>query len=284
VTRFLTRGGAERYSPYWSVANTTPPHLDLMPISATTDDPSFRRITPQRVSDRVAEEIMRLISTGQLVPGQRLPGERELAVRMGVSRVSVRAALQQLKAQGLVSSVQGGGTRVKSSAVELDRPLTELLRTNRENLHDLAEIRAILEVWAARRAATHATTEDLARLDQLLAAMNDAQRARVYKAEDDVRFHLAVAQASHSAVYIHLLSVIRDILTTMLEYHRYELFSAPDDDLMVNTQHRAVVEAIRNRSPEAAAQAMRKHLTFVLDHYNEARERQAAGPKTTARA
>ena len=250
--------------------------------SAASEDPSFRRIAPQRVSDRVAEEIVRLISTGQLVPGQRLPGERELAVRMGVSRVSVRAALQQLKAQGLVSSVQGGGTRVKSSAVELDRPLTELLRANLENLHELAEIRAILEVWAARRAAEHATADDLQHLDRLLAAMNDAQRAHAYKAEDDVRFHLAVAQASHSAVYMHLLSVIRDILTTMLEYHRYQLFSAPDDDLMVNTQHRAVVEAIRSRNPEAAAQAMRKHLAFVLDHYNEARRRQAAPAETFA--
>ena len=250
--------------------------------SAASEDPSFRRIAPQRVSDRVAEEIVRLISTGQLVPGQRLPGERELAVRMGVSRVSVRAALQQLKAQGLVSSVQGGGTRVKSSAVELDRPLTELLRANLENLHELAEIRAILEVWAARRAAEHATADDLQHLDRLLAAMNDAQRAHAYKAEDDVRFHLAVAKASHSAVYMHLLSVIRDILTTMLEYHRYQLFSAPDDDLMVNTQHRAVVEAIRSRNPEAAAQAMRKHLAFVLDHYNEARRRHAAPAETFA--
>jgi GntR family transcriptional regulator, transcriptional repressor for pyruvate dehydrogenase complex len=252
--------------------------------SAAGDDPSFRRIAPQRVSDRVAEEIVRLISTGRLVPGQRLPGERELAVRMGVSRVSVRAALQQLKVQGLVNSVQGGGTRVKSSAVELDRPLTELLRANLENLHELAEIRAILEVWAARRAAQHATAEDLARLDRLLAAMNDAQRAHAYKAEDDVRFHLAVAQASHSAVYMHLLSVIRDILTAMLEYHRYQLFSTPDDDLMVNTQHRAVVAAIRSRNPEAAAQAMHKHLAFVLDHYKEARQRQDAPARTLARA
>lgn len=250
----------------------------------TNNDPAFRRITPQRVSDRVAEEIMRLISSGQLVPGQRLPGELELAVRMGVSRVSVRAALQQLKAQGLISSVQGGGTLVKSSAVELDRPLTELLRTNRENLHDLAEIRAILEVWAARRAAETATPEDIARLDGLLAAMNDAQRARMYKAADDVRFHLAVAQASHSAVYMHLLTVIRDILTAMLEYHRYELFSLPDDDLMVNTQHRAVVEAIRNRNPEAAAQAMRRHLTWVLDRYEVARRRPGESAKASPSA
>ncbi len=251
--------------------------MNLIPDSAdhpSETDPSFRRITARRVSDRVAEEILRLISTGALVPGQRLPGEREIALRMGVSRVSVRAALQQLKAQGLISSVQGGGTRVRSSAVELDRPLTELLRTNRGNLHDLAEICAILEVWAAKRAAEHATAEDMARLDALLVAMDDAHRARQYKAEDDVRLHFAIAQASHSAVYIHLLSVIRDIVSAMLDFHRYELFSRPEDDVAVNAQHRAIVEAIRSRNPEAAAQAMRRHLSWVLDHYNAARRRQ----------
>jgi DNA-binding FadR family transcriptional regulator len=247
-------------------------------------EPGFRRITPQRVADRVAEEVLRLIASGALVPGERLPGERELALRMGVSRVSVRAALQQLKAQGLVNSVQGGGTRVLSSAVELDPPLTELLRRDRKNLHDLAEIRAILEVWAARRAAESARPEDIARLDALLVAMNDAQRAHRYKAEDDVRLHLAIAQASHSAVYMHLLTVIREILTAMLEFHRYELFSAPDDDLMVNMQHRAIVEAIRGGDGEAAAAAMRRHLAWVLDHYDAARQRQDAPARAAQRA
>ena len=239
----------------------------------TQSDPAFRRIAPKRVSDRVAEEVTRLIASGELVPGQRLPGEREVAARMGVSRVSVRAALQTLKAQGLLSAVQSGGTRVESSASELDPPLTELLRTNRENLHDLAEIRASLEVWAARRAGRHADRNDLARLDALMAAMDDPGRRQRYKAEDDVCFHLAVAQASHSAVYVHLLSVIRDILSAMLEFHRYELFSRPEDDLAVNAQHRAVVEAIRKHEPEAAAEAMRRHLAWVLDHYEAARKR-----------
>ena len=244
-------------------------------------EPSFRRIAPQRLPDRVAEEIMRLIASGALVPGQRLPGERRLAARMGVSRVSVRAAFEQLKAQGLISAVQGGGTRVRSSAGPLDPPLTELVRINRENLHDLAEIRAILEVWAVRRAAKHATAADLARLDALLAAMDDPQRASRYKAEDDVRFHLAVAQASQSAVYIHLLTVIRDILTATLEFHRYALFATPEDDLAVNTQHRAIVAAIRSGDADGAAEAMGRLLSWVLAHYDVARRRQEV-PATIA--
>ncbi len=249
-------------------------------MADTRADPTFRRITPKKVSDRVAEEILRLIAGGALVPGQRLPGERQLAAEMGVSRVSVRAALQKLKTKGFLEAVQGGGTRIISSAGEMDRPLTELLRVNRENLHDLAEIRAILEVWAARRAAENAAPEHIAEMDRLLDAMEDERRASRHKAADDVRFHLAIARASGSAVYAHILAVIRDILTPMLEFHRYELFSTLEDDRRVNEQHRVIVEAIRARDPDRAAFAMHRHLSWVLSHYAAERERQEAAGRT----
>jgi len=79
------------------------------------NDPRFREITRERVSERVAQEIMSLIAAGTLTPGERLPGERQLAEMMNVSRVSVRTALQDLKSQGFIVSVQGGGTRVAAS-------------------------------------------------------------------------------------------------------------------------------------------------------------------------
>ena len=103
-------------------------------------------------ADQVARTITDLIAGGSLSPGERLPGERQLAERMGVSRVSVRAALQRLKAQGMVTSVQGGGTRVASASANLDAGLAVLLRGKLDNLHDLAEIRMALETWAAGRA------------------------------------------------------------------------------------------------------------------------------------
>ncbi|HSK38856.1 MAG TPA: winged helix-turn-helix domain-containing protein, partial [Arenibaculum sp.] len=72
-----------------------------------------------RVSDRVAARLLDMIAQGHLTPGQRLPGERLLAEQMGVSRVSVRAALQRLKTQGFLAAVQGGGTRVVSSTRDM---------------------------------------------------------------------------------------------------------------------------------------------------------------------
>jgi len=106
-----------------------------------------------RVSDRVADRILARIASGEWAVGQRLPGERQLAEDMGVSRVSVRAALQTLKTQGLLDAVQGGGTRVVSTAACMDASLAQLVKANHETLADLAEIRGQIEVWAARRAA-----------------------------------------------------------------------------------------------------------------------------------
>ena len=127
--------------------------------SALSDDLRFQQIERERVSDRVAQELLKLIGSGRLAPGERLPGERQLAEMMNVSRVSIRSALQQLKAKGLITSVQGGGTRIAKAAEEIERGLTSLVRANNANLHELIEIRSMLEVWAARRAAEEASTE-----------------------------------------------------------------------------------------------------------------------------
>ncbi|NNG03528.1 MAG: FadR family transcriptional regulator [Inquilinus sp.] len=222
-----------------------------------------------------------MIAGGTLAPGERLPGERALAEQMNVSRVSVRAALQRLKTQGFVVAVQGGGTRVVSSAAAMDDALTALVRSKLDNLHDLAEIRMALETWAARRAAERATPEQVAEIGARLAAMESAAprgngRAQPDKAIEDVRFHFAVGQAAGSPVYIHILAVIRDILMQMLEFHRYKLFTSAEDDQTVTEHHRAIHDAIADHAPEAAAEAMRRHLEWVLSHY--AAERERRGP------
>ena len=112
----------------------------------------------------------------------------------------MRAALQQLKTQGLVSAVQGGGTRVIAASKEQGSALAELVRTNRDNLHDLAEIRASIEVWAARRAAERRSPERLAEIEHQVSLMSSPGRAERHKAEDDFNFHMAVASPVPTAV------------------------------------------------------------------------------------
>jgi DNA-binding FadR family transcriptional regulator len=235
--------------------------------AGTDTDPRFQEIARERVSDRVAQELMRLIAAGDLAPGERLPGERQLADMMNVSRVSVRAALQQLKTQGVVVAVQGGGTRVVATADEIDSGLTRLVRADVRNLHDLAEIRANLEVWAARRAAERAMPAQIAEIDAALATMRDSTRPARFKAEDDFRFHFAIAKASGSGVYLHLMSVLGDIFERMLAHHRHTLYATPEDDARFLEHHHNIADAIRRRDADAAADAMRIHVESVLARY-----------------
>jgi DNA-binding FadR family transcriptional regulator len=244
---------------------------EVPPVRKARFDPRFQIIPRERVADRVATELLRLIAAGDLAPGERLPGERQLADMMSVSRVSVRAALQQLKTQGLVSAVQGGGTRIIAASNEGASALSELIRVNRDNLHDLAEIRASIEVWAARRAAEHGTPEQIAEIERHIELMSRPGRAERHKAEDDLHFHMAIAKASGSAVYMHLMSVLSEILEEMFAYHRYRLHPGPEYDRLLFKQHSAVCVAIRARDGEAAARAMAEHLDTVLSSYGEDR-------------
>ncbi|WP_448206823.1 FadR/GntR family transcriptional regulator [Azospirillum sp. sgz302134] len=234
----------------------------------------------QRISEWVAEQLLGRIARGELVPGERLPGERQLAEQLHVSRVSVRAALQKLKTQGFLTAVQGGGTRVVSSAGAMDGALTEMVRVKHANLCDLVEIRQALEGWAARRAAERATPEQIEHIGRILSAMGEIGRDGKHAA-DDMDFHLAVAQAAGSPVYLHLLATIRDILGQMMEYHHTEPFALGKEALMID-HHHAIYEAIKKRDPDAAASAAIAHLGWVLDRYNDMQTKidAAAAPST----
>lgn len=226
------------------------------------------------LSDRVAARIMAMIADGDLSPGERLPGERQLAEKMGVSRVSVRAALQSLKAQGFLEAVQGGGTRILAAAGDMSSPLSELAKVKEQNLHDLAEIRALLEVWAARRAAERASDEQIEALSKALEKQAQLKHSgNKDKASQEFNFHYMVGKASGSAVYMHIMDVIRDIIASSLEFHQYDLFQEPAEDGLALAQHKDVLEAIKSRDGLAAKVAMRSHLSWVLDSYENERER-----------
>ena len=245
-------------------------------------DPRFREIERERVSERVAQEIMKLIAAGTLAPGERLPGERQLAEMMNVSRVSVRAALQQLKAQGCVAAVQGGGTRITAMPAEHDSGLMRLVRADAKNLHELVEIRAHIEVWAAERAARYADPAQVTEIGRALAAMSDPDRGNGHKAEDDYAFHLAIAKATGSAVYMHMMSTLQEILERMFEYHRYTLIPRAEDDRMLLDQHQQIFEAIKAGDAVAAGRAMQAHLDAVAARYTAVDEA-SGGERETMR-
>lgn len=226
-------------------------------------------------SEAVLDTLLDQITTGALAPGEKLPSERALAQQLKVSRVSVRAALERLKTQGFVTAVQGGGTSVVSSAAAMEDALSILISRERDHLFDLAEIRMALETWAARRAAERASEQDIAAIREAFERMDQAgergKGTKEDKAQADMDFHYAIARAAHSPVYQHMLTVIRDTLATMLEFHRTRLFGRPADDEAVLQQHEAILDAVTAREPDLAEAAMETHLSWVLGHYRHDR-------------
>jgi len=222
----------------------------------------------ETLSDQVAAEILRQIVSGQLQPGDRLPAERRLSEDLGVSRVSVRAGLQKLKAQGLVQSVQGGGTSVAGPGISNGDPaLLALAKLDRSSLVDLIDLRSALEVWAAKRAAHQASEEEIT---NMYAEIEHMRVGAGNNAEADFNFHLSIAKASGSPIYRHLLAIIRSTLLEMLTYHHFELFGKEEHDTAIMAQHTAVADAIAARDPDAAETAMRLHLDWVMRHYVKA--------------
>lgn len=245
-------------------------------------DARFREIPRERVSDRVASELLKLIADGRITPGERLPGERQLAVMMGVSRVSIRAALQQLKEQGLVSAVQGGGTRLLAAALQVDPGVTQLIRIDGGSLNDLIGIRATLEAWAARRAAERATPQQIAELEQTLHEAGLPTVSPHRKAVEDVRFQLAIARATNSPVFEHIFAKLQETIEATLDYQRSELIRSPETEQAVSRQHAAIVKAIRDHDPDAAATAVNAHLDFVREQCRRARSDAASATSQAA--
>ncbi|GKT10629.1 FadR/GntR family transcriptional regulator [Desulforhabdus sp. TSK] len=237
---------------------------------------TLKLIKPKRISDQVFEQLKELIFKGQLKPGDQLMTERELAQSMGVSRPTVREALNKLVAMGLLEHRQGQGTFVNSPADDADKnPLAAVINGHDVSLQDLLEVRLGLECNAVALAARRATEEDLQELIKSLAQMIEEIKSgkEGLGSNADLSFHMAIAYATRNLVQIHIMRSFYDLLFFGIKENLQHLYSDPSNLDRVIEQHESIVEAIRKRDPEAATAAMRKHITFVIDFFRE-RERE----------
>ena len=218
------------------------------------------------LSERVACHLRRLIDDGQLAPGERLPGERQLAENLKVSRVSVRAALQCLKAEGLLEARQGGGTKVVSTARAMEAPLTGLVRRSSQNLQDLVELRILLEGWAAERAARRCDPKALSAMEEAVSSM-EADNRRKRTVEDDLAFHKALSRGAGSAVYDHMHAVIGDVMAEMVAHLRRDLYESAEAAKRLARQHREILEAVKKGDGAEARKLITLHLERALADY-----------------
>jgi GntR family transcriptional repressor for pyruvate dehydrogenase complex len=224
----------------------------------------FTPIKPKKVSTQIAEQIRTSVLAGEFNPGEKLPPERELAEMFGVSRPSVREALNILASSGLVETYQGGGTVVRSLVENsAGMPLSELIRIDGDRALDVIEVRKGMESWTAWYAASRALPEDIRRLKVVIDGMAKNLEELKHSEDFDAHFHMLVARATHNVVWSHMMQSIFD---AMREFQRdvwRAVYLTEDDQKLLYNHHLRVYEMIRDRNPDGARDAMMEHLSFA---------------------
>jgi GntR family transcriptional repressor for pyruvate dehydrogenase complex len=216
------------------------------------------RLVRTRLYEQVAEQITAWIADNGLDPGDRIPPERELAQRLGVSRATLSQALVALEVIGVVAVRHGDGTVVTQSRTSR---IVEAIRAHADRLPEIIDTRDALETKIAALAAARRTDEDLARIEAALDAMEADVEAGGRGVEGDERFHGAVTAAAHSLLLARLMDEISDLIRET----RIESLSQPERPRASLAGHRAIADAIRAQQPEAASEAMHAHVAMVSD-------------------
>jgi GntR family transcriptional repressor for pyruvate dehydrogenase complex len=238
----------------------------------------YQPLTKTRLSDRVAEAILRSISERGLVPGDQMPTEKQLCEQFGVSRTVIREAVRSLEARGVVRGGPGTGLRVMAvGAGDVSRSMTLFIQGHPNlSYEQVREVRAMIEIEVAGKAAQRATPEDLARLsaaaDRLEQAIGSDEEY-----EADVAFHRLIADATHNELHGVMLDSIADVLVESRRLAPTES-TAPKGGA---GRHRRILNAILARDPERARTEMRRHLEVTDRVYRRrlAAQRATADPR-----
>lgn len=219
-------------------------------------------IKKRRVADEIADRIRGMILAGAFPPAQPLPPERDLAERFGVSRGAIRDALRMLEMIGLIETRHGQGTFPQELTVDrLVAPLTAVMAYRPDMRDELMDVRRMFEPAVARAAAVRATEEDFADLERML----DAQRLKLKAGEspivEDTSFHALLARSTQNRVVVSIMAILNDLL---VESRKLALSQKGRPEQSIQG-HEAVIAALRRRDPDAAAQAMNKHIKQIAD-------------------
>lgn len=226
------------------------------------------KVQVPRISDAIAASLERRILEGSLKPGDRLPPERELAVELGVSRPSLREAIQKLASKGMVQSRQGGGTFVTDVlGSSFSDPWQDMMGKHPNLREDMLEFRRMLEGQAAEWAAERATEADMQRLNQTFSVLQEAfvDDEAQKRSDADIAFHQAIGDAAHNVLIGHLSGALLNLMHDNIRLNLGELKGVPAANRLLIGQHEAIFNAIRDGKPQAARSAAETHIDFVRE-------------------
>jgi GntR family transcriptional repressor for pyruvate dehydrogenase complex len=228
------------------------------------DSGMFSGVRNERIYEKIVVQIRNLIQEGKLKPGDRLPGERELAETVGCSRTSLREAFRVLESEGLIISKPGGGRFIQ----HIDQNMVLEYRFNTIDMIEKSavlyflEAREALEPRIAELAVERATSEQIEKMEKVLLKLEERLKYPQEKVEGDSSFHLAVAEATQNFVFVSMmetnLNMVRQVRKqTLISPRRYS------ESL---EEHRAILDAIKKRSKAEAVQTTLEHL-YNLKQY-----------------
>lgn len=237
--------------------------------------------------DAVMRRMETALLDGSWQAGARLPSEREFAALYGVSRNTVREAIQRLAARGLLQSRHGTGVFVTEQLrTGVASPWGQLIGDHPALRDDILEFRRVLEGATAYFAALRAGPEDVDRIRSVLVELEESRAVddKTAEASADTRLHEAIAQASHNAMFLHLHTSVLSVLREHITIHGTGLREQGDESsAMLLQQHRTMCDAICAGQPEEARTAMQGHIDFVRARLGEDVVR-AEGGRTSAKS
>jgi GntR family transcriptional repressor for pyruvate dehydrogenase complex len=228
---------------------------------------NFNQIKVENLSDKIIKQIRSLITSGQLKPGDKLPPERKLAEAFGVGRISVRDAIKKLEFYGIVKTLPQSGTIVSGLGIAaLEGLITDVLTIEESDFQSLVETRVLLEIEAAMKAAERRTEEDIAEIRIALEAYEEKLNNGELAIEEDLLFHLKIAEASKNSVLNSLMLIITpDIIKNFVELK----VCNKETNQKTIEEHRIIMKHIINQDVDSVQKAMSNHLKDILQFSNK---------------
>lgn len=227
-------------------------------------------MSEQRLYHTVANKLLEMIDSGVFPPGSRLPGERELAKRFGVSRVSIREAEIALQAQGRVEIKVGSGVYV------LDQTNLPVYGLPKVGPFELTEARALYEGESAALAASMITDQELEYLQHLLDVMNGKVESDMTTQEADAEFHLTIAKSTKNHAILFVVDSLWKMRTEAAQLQKvYETACSKDGKSDREDEHSDILDALKRRDSAGARIAMRAHFSRLIDALLTESEEQA---------
>jgi len=224
----------------------------------------FEGVQIERVYEKIVGQIRSLIQEGKLNPGDRLPGERELAETLGCSRSSLREAFRVLESEGLIVSKHGEGRFIQSvnQNADLQYRFNPVAKLEKSAVLHFLEAREVLEPKIAQLAAERATPVQIGKMDRVLAKMADQLKNPDAKVEGDSAFHLAMAEATQNFVFVSMM----EANLNMVRQVRKQTLLSQDRYLASLKEHQAILDAIRNKDAQRAVEATLFHIENLRKH------------------